>query len=187
MSAVLAGAARGGAGGVTWPACRYVNAPATCAAVSSRSGTTTTSSSPATPAPTRWRSCWLLCCTALLVLGWPSFAAAAPSPAPFPAGGGVVTTYVCEVTPAKTAGPTVLEPATPERSDCAATGYGQASPSPTPVASASPAPASAVPACPPSAPCVTTWDQGSTEILAGGFTLTLLLLSALLVAQLRSR
>lgn len=133
------------------------------------------------PARTRSRSSWLLCCTALLVLVWPAGAWAAPSPAPFPTGGGVVMTWVCETTPATAADMLATPPtaATPERQDCAAQTYG--------TVTAGPVSPSGEPGCTPTVPCVTTWDQASTQVLAGGFTLTLLLLAALVVAQLRSR
>lgn len=43
------------------------------------------------------------------------------------------------------------------------------------------------PPCNVSVPCVQALSKGSTQVVAGGFTLGLLLLAALLVMQLRSR
>lgn len=126
---------------------------------------------------------WILLRSGLLVLGiacavllLPSYAWSAPSPAPYPSQGGQVQTWVCERTDA------TVEPSSPALDECAVSGWAV-----TTVPSATPAPAGTSSPCPPDAACVTTLDYPSTQIIAGGFTLILLLLSALLIAQLRSR
>jgi hypothetical protein len=107
------------------------------------------------------------------------------TPAPYPVTGGDVASWECTDTSTSTPAPDPsAPPVVTTGTDCTVTAY-NARPTVAPAPAATGQPAAL--ACTSTDACVTDWSHGPTQIVAGGFTLMLLLTAAILVVQLRSR